>query len=88
MDQILKALDGIQGILDNMIITGKGEAEHLKNLDKLLERLEKYVLLPNLSKYEFFRKGVEFCGHEVNKHGIHKTEKKVEAVHKAVALEK
>ena len=44
MDRILQGLNGVKCILDDMIITGKDDREHLHNLDKVLERLDKFGL--------------------------------------------
>jgi hypothetical protein len=35
IDQILQELEGVLCILDDMIVTGKTEQEHLKNLDNV-----------------------------------------------------
>jgi hypothetical protein len=40
MDQILQGLSGVQCILDDMIITGKSDDEHLQNLENVLQRLQ------------------------------------------------
>ena len=66
-----------------MIITGKTDEEHLENLEnleKLLKRLQDAVLEANKEKCEFFRGRVQFCGHETDSEGLHKTQEKIEAV--------
>jgi hypothetical protein len=40
IDQILQGLECVQCILDDMIVTGKTEQEHLKNLDNVLSRMQ------------------------------------------------
>jgi hypothetical protein len=40
MDQILQGLSGVQCVLDDMIITGKSDDEHLQNLENVLQRLQ------------------------------------------------
>lgn len=44
MDQILSGLTGVQCYLDDLLITGKDEQEHLRNLNATLQRLEEYGL--------------------------------------------
>ena len=80
MDTVLQGLDGVKCIIDDMIVTGKSEAEHLRNLDAVLSRLAHYGLRVNLDKCQFFKDKIAFCGHEIDRDGLHKTSQKVEAV--------
>ena len=80
MDTVLQSLDGVKCIIDDMIVTGKNEAEHLRNLDAVLSRLAHYGLRVNLDKCQFFEDKIAFCGHEIDRDGLHKTSQKVEAV--------
>lgn len=80
MDQVLQGIPGTQCILDDMIITGKSDEEHLENLEKVLQRLQDAGLRANKEKCEFFRDRVQFCGHEIDSQGLHKTAEKIEAV--------
>ena len=80
MDQILEGIPHVQCILDDMIISGATDQEHLDNLEEVLSRLSKHGLRANSSKCEFFKKRIEFCGHEISKLGLHKSQQKVNAV--------
>ncbi|VDI28024.1 Hypothetical predicted protein [Mytilus galloprovincialis] len=80
IDQILQGLTGVQCILDDMVITGKNDREHLVNLEKVMKRLEMYNLSVNKEKCKFFKDEIEFCGHKIDKHGLHKTEDKIKAI--------
>ena len=40
MDIVLEGLESVGCILDDIIITGKNDAEHLKNLELVLNRLD------------------------------------------------
>ena len=40
VDQILEGVEGTSCILDDMIITGKDDKEHLENLEEVLKRLQ------------------------------------------------
>ena len=40
MDQVLQGIPGVQCILDDMIVSGKTDEEHLENLDNVLKRLQ------------------------------------------------
>ncbi|XP_062578220.1 uncharacterized protein K02A2.6-like [Saccostrea cucullata] len=65
MDQVLQGISGVYCILDDMIVTGKTEKEHLRNLDIVLQRFQNFGLRTNLEKCEFFKDSVNYCGHEV-----------------------
>lgn len=87
IDQILQGLPGVHCILDDMIVTGKIDKEHLRNLDSVLQRLQKFGLRANLEKCYFFKDSVQYCGHEVTKDGIWKTKDKIDAVLRTPAPE-
>ena len=46
----------------------------------MLKRLQDAGLKGNKEKCEFFRDRVQFCGHEIDREGLHKTQEKIEAV--------
>ena len=70
IDQILQGLEGVQCILDDMIVTVKTEQEHLKNLDNVLSRMQRLGLRTNLDKCYFFKENVTYCGHEIGSDGL------------------
>ena len=61
MDQILEGTSGISCILDDMIVTGKSDAEHMANLEEVLQRLHHHGLRANKSKCKFFKEKITFC---------------------------
>ncbi|XP_061164466.1 uncharacterized protein K02A2.6-like [Saccostrea echinata] len=80
MDTVLQGLEGVHCNMDDMIITGRTPEEHLKNLEQVLKRLDRYGLKANVDKSEFLKDKIEFCGHVIDAEGLHKTSKKIEAV--------
>lgn len=80
MDQVLQHIPGTQCYLDDTIVTGKNDEEHLENLHKVLSRLSEYGLCAKKSKCEFFRSEISYCGYVIDKHGLHKSQEKIEAV--------
>ena len=80
MDQVLKDIPKTSCILDDIIITGKSDEEHLKTLETVLQRLRDYNLRAHVDKCSFFREEITYCGHKINANGLHKTQEKIEAV--------
>ena len=54
MDQVLEGVKGTSCILDDMIITGKDDDEHLENLKEVLKRLKEHGLQAKMEKCAFF----------------------------------
>lgn len=71
--------------LDDILVSGEDEADHLKNLAEVLSRLEEAGLLLKRSKCAFMQKEVEYLGHRVDAKGLHLVEKKVKAIMDAAA---
>ncbi|XP_061094922.1 uncharacterized protein K02A2.6-like [Conger conger] len=83
MDQVLQGVPGTQCYLDDIIVTGANDDEHLKNLQKVLKRLEDYGLRVRRDKCEFFKSCITYCGHTIDAQGLHKCQEKIQAVMKA-----
>ncbi len=80
MDQVLQGIPGTQCYLDDIIVTGKDDTDHLQNLQRVLMRLCEYGLRANKEKCEFFKSRISYCGHVIDKDGLHKSQDKIEAV--------
>lgn len=83
IEQVLQGVPFTSSVLDDMIISGKTDEEHLANLDAVLERLEKFGLRANFNKCDFFQEQVSYCGHMISEEGFKKSPDKVNAVLKA-----
>ena len=83
IDQVLEGTSGTSSILDDMIITGRDDEEHLANLEEVQQRLQHHGLRANKTKCEFFKEKITYCGYDIDINGLHKSAKKVEAVLKA-----
>ena len=83
MDVVLQGLPKVICYLDDILITGSNDAEHLANVEKVLERLKQYNIRAKKSKCAFLSPSVEYLGHKVDASGLHTTQSKVEAVNKA-----
>lgn len=69
MDQILQSLEGVVSNMDDMLITGKTDKIHFKNLKSVLSRLQEFGIKTNLDKYSFFQDSMIFCGIKISKMG-------------------
>ena len=83
MEQTLQGIPNVEVMLDDIIVTGKSDAAHLENLEAVLKRLAEKNLRINVQKCRFFMERIEYCGHEIDKDGLHKTNAKIEAVQNA-----
>ena len=82
MDKILQGLPCGCNI-DDICLTGRDEEEHLRNLERVLERLRKNGLKCNLSKCEFMKKSMKYLSFLVDEEGLHMTEDAITAVRDA-----
>ena len=80
MDQVLKDIPNTSCILDDIIITGKTDEEHLKALETVLQRLQDYNLRSNQDECSFFQEEITYCRYKIDANGLHKTQQKIEAV--------
>jgi hypothetical protein len=67
-------------IIDDIIVTGRNDEEHLHNLKLVMDRLQSYGLRVNLKKCEFFQDKVSYVGHVIDATGLHKSPEKIKAV--------
>ena len=80
LDSVYIGLPGVTGIADDMVIFGKTEEEHNRNLILFLETTRKNGLILNKRKLQFKKKEVSFFGHRWNSTGISLDPKKTESI--------
>ena len=71
MDMVSAGLQGIGCIMDDLIVSGTNDAEHLHNLEAVLDRWTQYGIQLNISKCEFVKTQVGYFGFIVDKDGVH-----------------
>ena len=86
MENLLQGLNNVCIYLDDILVTGSSEREHLDNLAAVLEKLEAAGVRLKKSKYHFVKPSVEYLGHKISDKGIQPTEAKIRAIVKAPAL--
>uniref|UniRef100_H3AQV6 ribonuclease H n=1 Tax=Latimeria chalumnae TaxID=7897 RepID=H3AQV6_LATCH len=84
MEGLLLGIPHMAVYLDDILVTGLTELEHLENLEEVLNRLKKAGLKKS-SKCTFKAKEVVFLGHKVNATGLPPVKEKVQAIQEAPA---
>ena len=55
MDSVMSGLQGVGGILDDLIITGSDDDQHLSNMENALERMSRIRIKLKKEKYVFMK---------------------------------
>ena len=66
--------------IDDILISGRNDEEHLKNVDAVLEVLEKIGATVNKGKCAFFANEIEYVGFIIDKEGVRTNPKKIKAI--------
>ena len=80
LDSVYIGLPGVTGIADDMVIFGRNEEKHDRNLILFLEATRKNGLILNKRKLQFKKEEVSFFGHRWNSTGISPGPKKTESI--------
>ena len=63
LDAILIGMEGVTGIADDMVITGRDNMEHDRNFLAFMGKCMENNLTPNLEKIQFKQTQVSLYGH-------------------------
>lgn len=80
METLLRDISNVVVYLDDVLVSGASEEEHLRTLDQVLERLCLVGLRLKLSKCAFMLPLVEYLGHVISAEGIHPSKEKTKAI--------
>lgn len=83
MENLLQGIPNVVVYIDDILITGPTEDEHLKTLAEVLDRIEKAGLLLQRSKCLFMAPSVVYLGHRIDAQGLHPLTEKVKAIQEA-----
>ncbi|XP_042372461.1 uncharacterized protein K02A2.6-like [Plectropomus leopardus] len=83
MDTMLQGIPHVAVYLDDILITGATEAEHLANLEQVLKRFSDAGLRLKRSKCVFLAPSVTYLGHKITAEGLCPVEDKVRAIKEA-----
>jgi len=83
MDTVLQDLKGVVAFIDDILVTGETEEEHLQNLDAALQRLEEAGFTLKKVKCSFLQPDIDFLGYNIDAEGRHPMNDKVRAIREA-----
>ena len=83
METLLTDLPYVCVYIDDILVTGTDEQNHLKNLEFILQRLELAESTLKKSKCVLTAESVEYLGHVIDKNGLHPSPSKVQAIKQA-----
>ena len=88
LHQELQGLPGVNGIVNDMLICGKDEAEHDCNLENFIKKCQEKGIKLNRKKLEYKCKEVSFHGYLLTAKGLKPDLQKVRAIVKMPHPEK
>ena len=80
IEDILRGILMVVVRVDDILVSGKSDADHVRNLDSVLTRLSDTGLKLKRQKCKFMQPSVEYLGYLIDKEGIHSMAWKVEAI--------
>ena len=83
MDKLLRGIPGAVCRVDDILVTGRNDEEHMERLAEIVKRLEQAGFRCGLDKSEFMKDQVIYLGYEVSKGGVKARRSKVETIEKA-----
>ena len=84
MDTILQGIPNVICYIDDVLVTGKTEEEHLQNQTQVLHKLKEQGMRLKEAKCAFFQREVEYVfGNRIDANGIHTAPSKLQAIQQA-----
>ena len=83
MENILQGIPRVSVYIDDILVTGATDEEHLQNLEEVLSRLQAAGARLKQKKCSFMLPSVEYLGHRISEAGLQPTNKKVHAIQAA-----
>ena len=83
MEKILQGIPKAVCYLDDVLITGKDDSDHLATLEKVFDQLYQWGVRLKKTKCEFMKQSVQYLGHVVDAQGLHTSPDKDKAIKEA-----
>ena len=85
MEKVLQGIPGVVVYLDDILVTGRTEEEHLDHLREVLDWLKQHGLRVKRSKCRFLAPSVDYLGYRIDREGLHALPDKIAAMVEAPA---
>ena len=85
IDQVLGGLERTCAIMDDVLVSGRDDQDHMQNLKKVFQRFWKYGLRVKPYKCGFMQECVVYMGRRISAKGIQATDDKVDTTRNAPA---
>lgn len=72
---ILQGIPHVLCYLDDILVTGSTEHEHLQNLEQVLRRLQYHGVRVKKNNCAFLKQSEEYFGHQIDAKSLHTTSK-------------
>ncbi|XP_003241242.1 uncharacterized protein K02A2.6-like [Acyrthosiphon pisum] len=82
VEKIFKDCAFTANLLDDIVVTGRNDEEHFKNLAEVFKRCKRAGFQFNRSKCQFFQPSIKYLGHIIDKDGLRKDPEKVNCISK------
>ena len=80
IDSIFQGMPNVLVYIDDILIIGKTEEDHLHTPEQVLLKLNTYGFHPKKEKCAFLKSEVVFLGHTIDHHGIHPIDPTLDAI--------
>ena len=82
-EAMFQGIPNVMCYLDDILITGSSDEQHMDTLDKVLDKLSEAGIHLKQSKCEFMKHSVVFLGHKVDSQGVHPAGDTLDAIRDA-----
>ena len=79
-ETLLQGISHVSVYIDDILITGESETDHLQTLERVLERLAKTGLHAKKNKCKFMVPSVDYLSYVIDAHGLRPHPDKVLAI--------
>ena len=83
MENLLQGIPHVVVRLDDILVSGKNDLDHLKNLEKVLQKLSSARVKLRREKCHYMESEVVYCGYVINGSGVKPMSDKVDVISNA-----